>query len=541
MKTKTTKQTNSLQIFQTVCLSVLLAGGALQNIASAAERPGVAAGSGESEITSLVPAADTQPATWYYTTSRPAADWFAPGFDDTTWAQGKSGFGTADTSGAFVGTTWTNADIWLRREFVLPAKPWGDVQLWLHHDEDVEVYLNGAFAFHTNGWVTDYDAYPLTTAGRVALQVGTNWMAVHCHQTTGAQYVDAGLVTVTSARAKPDPNRWPAARAWNWFTNQALPIGFNYVPANAISYTEMWMGYDFDPKLIDGELALAQKAGFNCARVVLSYVVWQAEPEAFKQCFETFLSLCHKHGIKVMPCFFDDCVFGPITDPVFGQQPAVVPGWYANGWTPSPGHALVRDPKARPSLERYVKDVMAAHRNDPRILCWDLYNEAGNSGMGNATLPLLQDTFRWASEINPTQPVTSGIWGGNRHITDFLRTHSDIISFHNYESAPKLRQEINDLKSLGRPLICSEWLNRALGSTVSTCLPVFVEERVGAINWGLVNGRTQTDLNWGHKPGDPAPKVWQHDLFHGNHAPYDPHELELFHQAIEQTAQSRGQ
>lgn len=184
---------------------------------------------------------------------------------------------------------------------------------------------------------------------------------------------------------------------------------------------------------------------------------------------------------------------------------------------------------------------MAAHRDDPRILCWDLYNEAGNSGMGNATLPLLQDTFRWAREINPVQPITSGIWGGSRRITDFLRTHSDIINFHNYEPAPKLRQEIENLKQLGRPLICSEWMNRPNKSTVATCLPVFSEERVGALNWGLVNGKTQTDLNWGHKPGDPAPKVWQHDLFHGNHAPYDPHELELFHQAIEQAAQAHGQ
>jgi len=127
--------------------------------------------------------------------------------------------------------------------------------------------------------------------------------------------------------------------------------------------------YALDPKLLDRELALAQNVGFNCTRVVLSYVVWEVEPEAFKQRFEKFLSLCKQRGLKVMPCFFDDCVFGLITDPAFGRQPDVVAGWYANGWTPSPGHQRVKDPQVRAGLERYVKDVMTVHRDDRRILC----------------------------------------------------------------------------------------------------------------------------------------------------------------------------
>lgn len=45
--------------------------------------------------------------------------------------------------------------------------------------------------------------------------------------------------------------------------------------------------------------------------------------------------------------------------------------------------------------------------------------------------------------------------------------------------------------------------------------------------WGLVNGKTQTDLPWGHRPGDSEPKVWQHDLFNGDFTPYDPKEIEV--------------
>jgi hypothetical protein len=350
-----------------------------------------------------------------------------------------------------------------------------------------------------------------------------------------ATLVDGGLVE-DGETSGASTNRWSPERAAKWYSGQPWPCGFNYVPSNSISYTEMWMDYAFDPGLIDRELALAQDVGFNCLRVVLSYVVWEAQPADFKQRFATFLSLAAKHGLKVIPCFFDDCVFGPVSDPEFGQQPGVVFGWYANGWTPSPGHKRVRDPKARSGLERYVKDILTAHRNDTGILCWDLYNEPSNSGLGKASLPLLKDVFRWAREVAPAQPITSGIWGGSPQVTSFLESHSDIITFHNYRPAGELRQEISDLRRLGRPLICTEWLNRPMNSTVATCLPVFAEHRVGALHWGLVNGKTQTHLPWGHRPGDPEPKVWQHDLYRSNLTPYDAREIELFRRAIQQAA-----
>ena len=146
---------------------------------------------------------------------------------------------------------------------------------------------------------------------------------------------------VYGAGAEPVPGRWPAEKAQAWYDTQPWPCGLNYIPANAISYTEMWMPYCFDAAFIDKDLALMEDVGFNCARVVLPFVVWEHDPDAFKERLTTFLSLCSKRGIKVMPTLFDDCVFGPILDPVYGQQPEVVVGWYANGWTPSPGRSMV--------------------------------------------------------------------------------------------------------------------------------------------------------------------------------------------------------
>lgn len=147
-------------------------------------------------ITTVVPAADQSPAMWRYTTQRPAENWAQPGFDDSAWSSGPGGFGTRNTPGAEIGTTWNSRDIWLRREIELAAGSWPHLEAWWHHDEDAEVYLNGVPALRAAGYTTDYDTAPLTAAGRAALKPGKNLIAIHCRQTGGGQYIDFGLVTV---------------------------------------------------------------------------------------------------------------------------------------------------------------------------------------------------------------------------------------------------------------------------------------------------------------------------------------------------------
>ncbi len=146
------------------------------------------------KLTVVVPAADTQAATWSYSFSKPAATWMNPAFDDSAWKQGRSGFGTEGTPSAAVGTTWNTDDIWLRREINLPTGNLSGVKAWLHHDEDAEVYINGTLALRANGFISGYDIFALTPAGQAALKSGKNVIAIHCHQTTGGQYVDLGFV-----------------------------------------------------------------------------------------------------------------------------------------------------------------------------------------------------------------------------------------------------------------------------------------------------------------------------------------------------------
>lgn len=148
------------------------------------------------KITVIIPAADKQSATWDYTTTKPAEGWTEQSFDDSSWKQGQSGFGTAGTPGAIIGTTWQTGDIWLRRLLDLPAGKYDNVSAWMHHDEDVEVYINGVLAIKADGFISSYDVFPLMPEGRATLKPGKNLIAVHCHQTTGGQYVDLGLVHV---------------------------------------------------------------------------------------------------------------------------------------------------------------------------------------------------------------------------------------------------------------------------------------------------------------------------------------------------------
>ncbi len=326
-----------------------------------------------------------------------------------------------------------------------------------------------------------------------------------------------------SLQAQRTGIKWSTDRAWNWYNSNPWICGFNYIPANAINYTAMWEKSGFSPDVIDKELALAAATGFNAVRVVLQFIVWEDDPMYFKDVFAKFLSICKKHGLEVMPALFDDCAFGINIDPSLGKQPEPLAGWYAWAWSPSPGRTMAADSTTWFRLEKYVKDIIGTFKKNSVIMAWDLYNEPRNT-----SLPLVRKVFKWAREINPTQPLTVCIFG-NRELQDAIVENSDIITFHNYSPREPVEKTIQDLKKHQRPIICTEWLNRPRGSIVEEILPLFFEENIGCFHWGLVNGKTQTDLPWGHRPGDmPYRGIWQHDLYTSDFKMYSSYEIQLF-------------
>ena len=148
-------------------------------------------------VETIVPTSQTQPQSWRYTTSKPADGWQKADFDDSAWSQGQAGFGTEETPGAVVRTEWKTLNIWLRRTFELEdTQKLRRPQLAIHHDEYTEVYINGELVAKLGGYTTSYVRVGLDRKARWILKPGSNCLAIHCQQTTGGQYIDAGLVNV---------------------------------------------------------------------------------------------------------------------------------------------------------------------------------------------------------------------------------------------------------------------------------------------------------------------------------------------------------
>lgn len=337
--------------------------------------------------------------------------------------------------------------------------------------------------------------------------------------------IAASLALAAATMAGEAPARWSEDKAADWYQRQAWPVGFNFLPSTAVNDTEMWQAETFDPKTIDRELSWARGLGFNSCRAFLQYIVWQADAEGFKKRFGQFLELADRHGLSVMPILFDDCAFAG-REPYPGKQDAPVPGVHNSGWVPSPGLKRVTDQAAWGDLEKYVKDVVGSFARDRRVIAWDLYNEPGNSDMGDKSLPLVEASFRWARAASPSQPLTVATWSGN--LTNLNRVQleqSDVLSFHNYGGLEGFVAQIAAMKKHRRPVLCTEWMSRVLGSRFESHLPVMQREKVGAYNWGLVAGRTQTYYPWGSAKGAPEPALWHHDIFRRDGTPFSAPEV----------------
>ena len=327
---------------------------------------------------------------------------------------------------------------------------------------------------------------------------------------------------------------WSAERANLWWAKLPWLVGCNYVTSDAVNDVQMWQKETFHPQLIRKELAIARSIGMNSVRVFLSYTVWAQEQQAFLDTFEEFLSIADECGMLVMPILFDDCAFDGI-DPVYGPQPEPTPGVHNSRWVPSPGFRIQDDPAKQASLREYVHALVGAHREDKRIVVWDLFNEPGNSDRVTSCLPLLVNAFRWAREVAPTQPLTACVWDFSERadgINQVLLALSDVNSIHLYLDGKQTREKVSQLQLLRKPILITEWLHRPNGNTIPDLLPWMKEQKIGAWQWGMIQGKTQTNLNWNTMgpsgTPDPNPELWQHDILHPDGSPYREEEIALY-------------
>ena len=350
----------------------------------------------------------------------------------------------------------------------------------------------------------------------------------------------AAVTRVPRASAE-EAGRWSPDRANRWYQAQGWLVGANYIPASAINQFEMFQPDTFDPRRIDTELGWAQFYGHNTARVFLHDQLWAADQRGFQTRLGQFVDIAARHRIKPLFVFFDSC-WDP--QPRAGRQRAPRPGVHNSGWAQSPGAERLGDPRYVPVMRDYVTAVMTQFRNDNRVLGWDLWNEPDNpanqyrkterSDKEQLVTNLLPQVFRWARAVDPSQPLTSGVWRGDwgqpqgrSAISDIQLANSDVVTFHSYAEPAGFESRINELTPLGRPILCTEYMARPRGSTVQGILPVAKRHNVGAINWGLVAGKTQTYFpwdSWDH-PYTTVPKVWFHDLIRPEGRPFQDIEV----------------
>ena len=333
------------------------------------------------------------------------------------------------------------------------------------------------------------------------------------------------LLLIISIATIAQSKIWTKQQANDWYKKQGWLVGADFLPSTAINQLEMWQAETFDSATIDRELGWAHNIGMNVMRVYLHDLAWQEDPEGFKNRMNRYLAISTKNQIKTLFTIFDDC-WNP--DPVIGKQPDPKPGIHNSGWVRSPSKAVHDDATQWTYLEKYVKDVLTTFRNDDRVLMWDLYNEPGNSSYNETSMPLLKKIFEWAWTVRPSQPLTAATWYDNKDFNTFQLANSDIITIHNYNDAENLEKELKEKAKLGRPIVCSEYMARPRNSRFQTHLPIFKKYNVGAINWGLVSGKSNTIYQWSKPiPDGSEPELWFHDIFRKDGTPYDKKETEF--------------
>jgi hypothetical protein len=356
------------------------------------------------------------------------------------------------------------------------------------------------------------------------------------------------MLALLSLSLPAHSQRWTEARANAWYQQQPWPVGSNFIPDDAINELEMWQAATFDPREIDTELGWAEGLGMNTMRVFLHDLLWEQDAHGFKQRINTFLEIAARHHIRPIFVLFDSC-WDPL--PKLGPQHPPIPGVHNSGWVQSPGAAALQDAAQYSRLRAYVQGVIGAFANDPRVLAWDLWNEPDNTNGGSyarlepknkvqLVQALLSQVFAWARAAHPSQPLTSGVWDGDwsseNKLTPMQKIqleNSDILSFHNYSWPEDFEKHVRWLQRYHRPILCTEFMARPMGSTFDTVLPIAKKYHVAAINWGLVAGKTQTYLPWDswQRPYvlEPPP-VWFHEVFHPDGKPYREREALIMRQ-----------
>ena len=364
------------------------------------------------------------------------------------------------------------------------------------------------------------------------------------------------LAALAEGRTGP----WSREKAWEWYDAQPWIRGCNFMPSTAANHFDTWQSHGADERfaVVERELALAEKTGFNTIRLIISaewgFAAWLQEHDAFMANFERMLTIAARHGIRAIPVLGNDCSrpkeLWALPKP--GPQHYDV-GYHGgrkvsqHGSLPNAvGFTALDDPELRPKFFAMCEALMTKYRDDDRILFWNLWNEPGNNNRAKLTLKDLKELFARAWKINPKQPLAADVYTSGfgcaddpmddrNRLLNLAAESSDIISYHCYSPFRVHRDIVAKIeKRHGRPMINTEWLARCIDCNVEDNYAFMAQKRIGCTCWGFVAGKYQTYEPWEGEwtdvlAGRAKDRVerWLHDLYRTNLRPYDPKEIAI--------------
>jgi len=285
-------------------------------------------------------------------------------------------------------------------------------------------------------------------------------------------------------------------------------VGAIYNPYSADNAIDFWNNYN--PAEVNQELRYAQAYGMNTITVYLHYFNWLADRVGFLSKFENLLEIAANYDLKVAPIFYDDCWN---YDPQPGPQPPPIWGDSNSQWVESPGQPVENNyfnpisssssTTYKTSLQNYITDFVSVHRNDSRILYWEIMNEPGCSGLSSMQerrAQLMNDGRMAILAAGATQPINSP------QVQEDEGTYfSDFYAWHPYlgYAGPINGSDVNVLNT--------ETLERGYDDAWGYAFPMTMAGVVqnyggttGFLVWELMIGDTNTRFHWGQTATDPA-------------------------------------
>ncbi len=345
--------------------------------------------------------------------------------------------------------------------------------------------------------------------------------------------------------------KWTESEAWEWQKAVGWLRGCNFIGSDCANRIDMWQSHNNRGHMETAarELALCGDIGFNTVRLLVEFDVWLQERDSFMSVLESYISLCAENGLKVMLTLANEaqlCRGEKYVPKPLGEQEYAL--GYHQGRLPltpeqkqlTPYHELEREETREKYLEM-VRMIVGAYRADPRVVCWNVFNEPGITIGAERAVPLIKTMFETVRSMDPSQPLVSDVWYWSD--LDDMRPNdrisaelSDVVSWHCYKPLRSFVTDLEILQKLNRPILLTEWLNRVNHQEVGEIYPLLYLERINCWCWGFVAGKTQTYEPWDsiweqyEKAGGNVRydlTRWQHDLFRTNLRPYDPAEIKL--------------